>query len=138
MSSQINFFTKNRKSFKTSRNILFSFKFALSGLVYCFNNTRNFRVQILFAFLIILCSFIFGCNLNEFRIIISTIFSVLSLELINTAIESIVDLKVKQNFNKLAKISKDCSAASVLLASLNSVFVAVFIFFPKIKLILFS
>ena len=71
-------------------------------------------------------------------IIISTIFSVLILELLNTAIESLVDLNVKNKFDKLAKISKDCSAASVLLASFNSIFVAAFIFFPKIKLILFS
>jgi len=69
---------------------------------------------------------------------LSTIFSVLILELINTAIESVVDLNVKRKFNKLAKISKDCSAASVLLASINSLFVAAFIFFPKIRILLFS
>ena len=129
---------KKRDSYQTSRNIFASFKFAINGLIYCFQTTRNFRIQILFGALILVICSIFKCSLNEYMIIISTIFSVLILELLNTSIESLVDLNVKNKFNKLAKISKDCSAASVLLASCNSIFVAAFIFFPKIKLILFS
>ena len=138
MGKQINYLKEKRESYQTSRNIFASFKFAISGLMYCFQSTRNFRIQILFGALILIISSLFKCSLNEYMIIISTIFSVLILELLNTSIESIVDLNVKNKFNKLAKISKDCSAASVLLASLNSIFVAAFIFFPKIKLILFS
>ena len=138
MGNQNNIIKGKRKSYQTSRNIFASFKYAINGLIYCFQTTRNFRIQILFGLLVIITCSIFKCSLNEYMIIISTIFSVLILELLNTSVESIVDLNVKNKFNKLAKISKDCSAASVLLASLNSIFVAVFIFFPKIKLILFS
>jgi len=127
-----------RESYQTSTNIFASFKYAINGIIYCFQTTRNFRIQIFFGALVIILCLLFKCTLNEYMIIISTIFSVLILELLNTSVESIVDLNVKNKFNKLAKISKDCSAASVLLASLNSIFVAVFIFFPKIKLILFS
>ncbi len=138
MGNQNNKIKGRRESYQTSINIFASFKFAINGLIYCFQTTRNFRIQIYFgALVLILCS-LFKCSLNEYIIIISTIFSVLILELLNTSVESIVDLHVKNRFNKLAKISKDCSAASVLLASLNSIFVAVFIFFPKIKSILFS
>ena len=60
--------------------------------------------------------------------------SVLILEILNTSIESIVDLVVKKEFSSLAKISKDTSAAAVLLASINSVIIAVSIFLPQIKL----
>ena len=138
MANQNNKIKGIRESYQTSRNIFASFKFAINGLIYCFQTTRNFRIQILFGALILVICSIFKCSLNEYMIIISTIFSVLILELLNTSIESLVDLNVKNKFNKLAKISKDCSAASVLLASCNSIFVAAFIFFPKIKLILFS
>ena len=138
MDNQNNKVKGRSKSYQTSRNIFASFKFAINGLIYCFQTTRNFRIQILFGALILVICSIFKCSLNEYMIIISTIFSVLILELLNTSIESLVDLNVKNKFNKLAKISKDCSAASVLLASFNSIFVAAFIFFPKIKLILFS
>jgi len=51
-------------------------------------------------------------------ILIATIMSVLILEILNTSIESIVDLVVKKEFSSLAKISKDTSAGAVLLASL--------------------
>ena len=138
MDNQNNKLGGKRESYQTSRNIFASFKFAINGLIYCFQTTRNLRIQILFGALILILSSFFKCSLNEYLIIISTIFSVLILELLNTSIESLVDLNVKNKFNKLAKISKDCSAASVLLASCNSIFVAAFIFFPKIKLILFS
>ena len=138
MGNQNNKIKRRRESYQTSINIFASFKFAINGLIYCFQTTRNFRIQILFGALILVICSIFKCSLNEYMIIISTIFSVLILELLNTSIESLVDLNVKNKFNKLAKISKDCSAASVLLASCNSIFVAAFIFFPKIKLILFS
>ena len=138
MGNQNNIMREKRESYLISGNVFDSFKFAINGLIYCFKTTRNFRIQFLFGALILIICSLLKCSLNEYMIIISTIFSVLILELLNTSIESIVDLNVKNNFNKLAKISKDCSAASVLLASLNSIFVAAFIFFPKIKLILFS
>ncbi len=138
MTKKLNLANKNRDSYKTSKDVIASLKYALSGLIYCFTTTRNFRIQIFLGLIVLIFCFIFNCNLNEFLIIISTILSVLILELLNTAIESIVDLNVKMRFNKLAKISKDCSAASVLLASLNSIFVAAFVFFPKIRLLLFS
>ena len=138
MAKQKKLSIEKRESYQISRNIFASFKYAFNGLIYCFQTTRNFRIQCLFGALVIITSSLLKCSLNEYMIIISTISSVLILELINTSIESIVDLNVKNKFNKLAKISKDCSAASVLLASCNSIFVAAFIFFPKIKLILFS
>ena len=138
MGNQNKILIEKRESYQTSRNIFASFKYAINGLIYCFNTTRNFRIQILFGSLVMITCSLLRCSLNEYMIIIPTIFSVLILELLNTSIESIVDLHVKNKFNKLAKISKDCSAASVLLASLNSMFVAAFIFLPKIKLILFN
>tara|TARA_B100000963_G_scaffold209620_1_gene182576 strand:+ start:457 stop:873 length:417 start_codon:yes stop_codon:yes gene_type:complete len=138
MNKQKNLVNKNRDSFKTSKDVIASLKYAFSGLIYCYKTTRNFRIQIFLGLLVLIFCFIFNSSLYEFLIIISTIFSVLILELLNTAIESIVDLNVKKKFNKLAKISKDCSAASVLLASLNSICVAAFVFFPKIRLLLFS
>ena len=68
-------------------------------------------------------------------ILVATIMSVLILETLNTSIETIVDLVIKKEFSNLAKIAKDTSAGAVLLASINSVIIAVYIFIPKIKLL---
>ena len=64
-----------------------------------------------------------------------TIFSVLILEVLNTSIESLVDLVIQKKFSNLAKISKDCSAGAVLLASINSVIIGLYLFIPKINLL---
>ena len=68
-------------------------------------------------------------------ILFPVIMSVLILEILNTSIESLVDLIVEKKFSNLAKIAKDCSAGAVLLASINSVIIALYLFVPKIKLL---
>ena len=127
---------KRGKSFKTSKNLYESLNHAYTGINYCFKFSRNFRIQIIFALITILLGLLLKLNSLESILILATIFSVLILEILNTSIESLVDLVVGKKYSKLAKICKDCSAASVLIASINSIFVAAYIFFPKIKIIL--
>ena len=136
MNKKLKFFKKTRSSYNISKNLFFSFKYAFNGIYYCFQSTRNFRIQLFFAVIIFLLAFIFNLKFYEHIIIFSTVISVLIFELINTSIESLVDLTVETKFNKLAKIAKDCSAGAVLLVDLNSIFVAGFIFIPKIKLLI--
>jgi len=128
----------SKKSFKTSNNFFQSLKYAFEGIVYCFVYTRNFRIQIFCGLLALISGIYFDLNPFEWLLILATIISVLVLELLNTANESIVNLIVDKKFRKLAKIAKDCSAAAVLLTSLNAIFVAVYIFLPKIKILLFN
>jgi diacylglycerol kinase (ATP) len=68
----------------------------------------------------------------EAAVIGLTIALVLAMELINTAIESVVDLLVKQSYHELAKIAKDCAAGAVLVAALASVFVAGLLLLPPL------
>ena len=125
---------KNRiESYKTSSNLLKSFKYAFSGISYVLKTSRNFKIQLIFAVISLIISFLLQITLSNYVILIATIMSVLILEILNTSIESIVDLVVKKEFSSLAKISKDTSAGAVLLASINSVIIAVYIFVPKIK-----
>ena len=58
--------------------------------------------------------------------------SVLVVELLNTAIESAVDLAIGKRFHPLAKIAKDCSAGAVLVASISSLLIAVLLLFPPL------
>ena len=124
-----------RKSYRTSKNLLISFRYAFSGIKYTFKNSRNFKIQLLFAFFSLCLGFIIQIDKNDYLILLVTIFSVLILEILNTSIESLVDLMVKKKFNNLAKITKDCSAGAVLLASINSVIIGLNLFIPKIKLL---
>ena len=133
MEKKINSLDNRKESHKTSRNVFMSFKYALSGINYVLITSRNFKIQITFAVTTLMIGFLLQISLNNYVILISTIMSVLILEILNTSIESIVDLVVQKEFSRLAKISKDTSAGAVLLASINSVIIALYIFVPKIK-----
>jgi len=135
MKKKINSLKNRIESYKTSSNVLKSFKYAFSGINYVLKTSRNFKIQLIFAVTSLMIGFLLQISQSNYVILISTIMSVLILEILNTSIESIVDLVVKKEFSSLAKISKDTSAGAVLLASINSVIIAVYIFVPKIKLL---
>ena len=138
MNKKKSILNKRGKSFKTSKNLYESLNHAYEGINYCFKFSSNFRIQILCALITILLGLLLKLNSLESILILATVFSVLILEILNTSIESLVDLVVGKKYSKLAKICKDCSAAAVLIASINSIFVAAYIFFPKIKIILLN
>ena len=133
MDKKINSLKNRIESYKTSSNLLKSFKYAFSGISYVLKTSRNFKIQLIFAVTSLMIGFLLQISQSNYVILIATIMSVLILEILNTSIESIVDLVVKKEFSSLAKISKDTSAGAVLLASINSVIIAVYIFVPKIK-----
>ena len=68
----------------------------------------------------------------EMSIVGLTIGAVLAMELLNTAIESVVDLTVKQNYHELARIAKDCAAAAVLISALAAIGVASSLILPRL------
>ena len=135
MEPKINYLENRKESYKTSSNILKSFRYAFSGISYVLKTSRNFKIQLIFAVTSLMIGFLLQISQSNYVILIATIMFVLILEILNTSIESIVDLVVKKEFSFLAKISKDTSAGAVLLASINSVIIAVYIFVPKIKLL---
>ena len=133
MDKKINSLKNRIGSYKTSSNLLKSFKYAFNGFSYVLKTSRNFKIQLIFAITSLMIGFLLQISQSNYVILMATIMSVLILEILNTSIESIVDLVVKKEFSSLAKISKDTSAGAVLLASINSVIIAVYIFVPKIK-----
>jgi diacylglycerol kinase (ATP) len=74
----------------------------------------------------------------EIAVICLTSGLVMALELLNTAIESVVDLTVKQSYHELAKIAKDCAAGAVLVSAIASVFVAGSLLLPPLFALLQS
>ena len=127
MQKKINYSENRKESYKTSKNVLKSFKHAFNGIYYVFKTSRNFKIQLVFALTSLITAFLLNISISNYFILIATIMSVLILEILNTSIESIVDLIVKKEFSSLAKIAKDTSAGAVLLAAINSVIIAVYL-----------
>lgn len=121
---------KRNLSWKVAPNLFASFKYAWQGIKYAFKTQRNFRIHTLMTALALSLGFCVQVTAIEMAIISLTCATVLVLELLNTAIESVVDLTVKQNYHELAKIAKDCAAGAVLTSAVASIFVAGFILLP--------
>lgn len=113
-------------------SLVVSFKYAWSGVVYAFRTQRNFRIHVVVGSLAIALAMLLHLPAVEVCIICLTAGAVLTLELLNTAIESVVDLTVKQTYHDLAKIAKDCAAAAVLIAALVAVLIAGFLLLPPL------
>ena len=108
-----------------------SVKHAVDGVDYTLSHERNFKIEITAAVLVCFASIYFKVNTTEWIILLLTIASVLTLEIINTSIERCVDLVTKE-YEDLAKIAKDTSAGAVFVMSLFSVAIGICIFLPKI------
>lgn len=124
-------------SWKVASNLFTSFKYAWAGVSYAFITQRNFRIHVCVGTSAIALSLFLHLQPVEIAVIGITSGLVLALELVNTAIESLVDLTVKQTYHDLAKIAKDCAAAAVLISALVAVLVAAMLLLPPLlKLVL--
>ncbi len=121
-------------SWQVAANLFISFKFAWTGISYAFQTQRNFRIHVIVGLFAIGLGMSLKLNSVEMAIVGLTIGAVLAMELLNTAIESVVDLTVKQSYHELAKIAKDCSAAAVLISALAAIGVASSLMLPKLWL----
>ncbi|MBW4580410.1 MAG: diacylglycerol kinase family protein [Tildeniella nuda ZEHNDER 1965/U140] len=122
-------------SWQVAPSLLVSFKYAWAGVSYAFQTQRNFRVHVFVGTFAIGLGLFLHLSAVEMSVVGLTIGAVLAMELLNTALESVVDLTVKQSYHELAKIAKDCAAAAVLVSSLAAVCVASSLLLPKLWLL---
>ena len=73
-------------------------------------------------------------DLIRMAVLALTVTAVLVLELLNTAIEAVVDLAIGRRYHPLARIAKDCAAAAVLVAAISSLLIALFLLLPPLLL----
>jgi|SRR5690606_5713803 len=89
------------------------------------------RIHILAALVVLAGAILLGVSRVELAILLLTIALVLVAEMVNTAIESTVDL-ITQEYHERAKVAKHVAAGAVLLAAVGAVFVGYLIFFDRV------
>jgi len=107
-----------------------SFLHALDGIKYAIKSQPNFLIHLCLALVSIVFAVITHLDTKEWVVLILIIVLGLVIELINTAIESVVDL-VTQEWKESAKFAKDTAAAAMLVFAIGAVFVAALLFIPK-------
>src|SRR4051794_26436411 len=108
-----------------------AFYHAFKGLQNFFFRERNGKIQLCIGSITVVAAFILHVSLTEWMVILLCIAVVLSLEMLNSAVEKLCDL-VHRDFHPIIKIVKDVSAAAVLWSSIISTAIGCIIFIPKI------
>ena len=117
-----------RKKRKKLRN---SFKYAFEGIGEAWKTEQNLKIHFVIMALVIIAGFMFKISAMEWIVCLLLFAIVISLELINTAIETTVDIAMP-DINEKAKYAKDIAAGAVLFSAIISVIIGLIIFLPKI------
>lgn len=118
-------------------SLINSFKCAFKGIAFVVQHERNMRIHMVFVLYVAFFSAFYDFSKTEIAVLVITCALVMILEILNTAIEVIVD-KVSPKYSPLAKVAKDAAAGAVLLSAVMAVIVGVVLFFDieRFKLIL--
>ena len=118
-----------------SRSLIWSFNYAIEGVVYALRTQRNMRLHVAAALMALLAALVLDVGGFELIAIIFAISLVFVTELINTAVEATVDLAIR-TYDPIAKIAKDVSAGAVLVAATNAVVIAFLVLFEPLRVVL--
>lgn len=127
---------KSQKKWK-NRDLVASLEFATTGLFTAFKEERNMRKHVVSAILVVLAGLIFQVSITEWLFLLLSVCLVIAFEIVNSAIENVVDLASDYHFSMLAKNAKDMAAGAVLFVSGFAVIVGLLIFLPKIWELIF-
>jgi len=108
-----------------------SFRYSIKGFVKAWREEQNLQIQSFIALLALFLGFYFKIASGEWALLIISISLVLTVELINSAVERITDI-LKPRINGYVKEIKDIMAGAVLLISVMSVVMGLIIFLPHI------
>ena len=108
-----------------------SFGYAFAGIIACICRERNMKIHCCAAALVVLLGLLFGLSLPEWCSCLAFIALVISLELVNTALEAAVDLATEEQ-KPLAKLAKDAAAGAVLIAAVLAAVAGALIFGPRV------
>ena len=127
----------NKRKWK-NRDLIASLEFALTGIFTAFKEERNMRKHALSAILAIVAGFLFRISATEWLFLLLSVSLVIAFEIMNSALENVVDLASDYHFSMLAKNAKDMAAGAVLVISGFALVTGLMIFVPKLWALVFG
>ncbi len=127
---------KGRKKKATTQTIVKSFGHAFDGIMSGFEE-RNMKIHCTMAVLVVFFGLVLHISVTEWCICLVLFGLIMGLELVNTAIEAVVDM-VTKDYHPLAKRAKDAAAGAVLIASIMAAAAGLIIFIPRLLYVLRS
>ena len=105
---------------------------AIEGILHAARTQRHMRYHLYAAMLLLIVSFVVGVSWTEFVVLITLAIVVISVEMLNTAIETITDILFKE-YDQRAKIIKDTAAGAVLITASGAVIIGYIILYEPVK-----
>lgn len=113
-------------------NLLESFYHAIHGMGVGLRGQRNLRIHLAAAVAVVIAGFYFSIDTVGWLALVIAMGLVISTELINTALEHLVDIATDGQYRLSARLAKDTAAASVLVASIVALAIGMIVFGPKV------
>lgn len=107
--------------------VLKSFYCAGRGIAFCLRHERHLRIHLVMTAYVMYFSSFYDFTRSDYAVLILTCAAVISMEILNTAVEVVID-KVSPRYNIFAMIGKDIAAGAVLFAAAAAIAVGVFMF----------
>ena len=123
-------FDRNKIKKRGIKRFTSSIKNSLNGLIYAYLNEQSLTLHVFATIFVLGSGFYFGISKMQWAILVVVMAIIIIAELLNTAIEAVVDL-VTDEYHELAKIAKDCASAAAFVASLLSIGLYLYVFIPK-------
>lgn len=114
-----------------NKKLINSFKFAFKGIGSSLKSERNMKIHFTMMFLVIIAGMLFNISMWEWITCFILFGLVISLEIVNTAIEIVVDI-VSPKYDVSAGRAKDIAAGAVLVNAIVAAIVGLLIFLPKV------
>ncbi|SFP20879.1 diacylglycerol kinase family protein [Salibacterium halotolerans] len=115
------------------RRLSRSFRCAWAGLTLVVRQEQNMKFHLLTAAVVITCGFVFSIPLFHWMILVLVIGGMFALEVMNTAVERVVDM-ITEEYDPGAEKAKDIAAAAVFVYSIAAAVIGILIFYqPAVK-----
>lgn len=119
------------------RKWIISANHAIEGILHAAKTQRHMRYHLYAAMLLLIVSFVLGVSGTEFVVLITLAILVISVEMLNTAVETITDILFKE-YDQRAKIIKDTAAGAVLITAVGAVIIGYIILIEPVKKYFYS
>lgn len=113
-------------------SLRWSFNWAFEGIVYVLRTQRNMQIHVSAAVVVLVMGLLLDFSRLEMAAVLGAISLVLVAEMMNTAIEAAIDAVVT-TYHPLVKIAKDVAAGAVLVATVNALAIAYFVFYERLS-----
>ena len=121
---------RNKIKKRGIKRFIASIRNSLNGLIYAYLNEQSLTLHVVATIFVLGSGFYFGISKMQWAILVVVMAIIIIAELLNTAIEAVVDL-VTDEYHPLAKVAKDCASAAAFVASLLALGLYLYVFIPK-------